>query len=94
MISDDTGEERRPRDPGIKVTESARYFLISAMLPEVTEEQIRIDLEHASLTIAIPGEGEIVRKVVSIPGGSRIIHKKFSRGMLEITLERPSTGPG
>lgn len=93
MVSD-PGMIRKPDDLEIHVAEDERYIRISAMIPWVAEEQIRIDMEHASMMIGFPGEEEMVRKVVSIPGGSRMIRKTFSRGILEITLERPPSRPG
>lgn len=64
-------------------------IVVTVPLDGICEEDIRIDLEGKNLMIrAKKGNGE-VKKTVIIPEGSRIAQKKFSGGVLELTLDLP-----
>lgn len=76
-------------DPPVGITEEGRYIHVSISLPGTTEERIRIDLEKTSFTVSISENGRLFKKAIQVPAGSRVFRKKFSDGVLEISLEKP-----
>jgi HSP20 family molecular chaperone IbpA len=80
-------------DPPIRKTDEGRYIHISIDLPKIAEEQIRIDLEPATVIVSIYDAGDTengntCKKSISVPRGVRVFKKKFSNGVLEIILEK------
>jgi len=76
-------------DPPIRMTTDGRHISISIALPDVSEEQIRIDLEKTTFTLSVMNDGTIVKKDIRVPRGTRICKKKFASGVLDISLEKP-----
>jgi len=74
-------------DPQVGIIDDGRQVRISASLPGVSEEQIRIDLEKTTLTLSISGDRKM-KRVIRIPDGARLFKKKFTEGSLEIVLEK------
>ena len=80
----------RPFDPPIEMTENGRHLWIRISLPGVIEEQIRLGLEKTILTLSVYRDGTKEQKSCRVPEGVRFLKKKFSDGILEITLEKPA----
>jgi len=86
---------RKPRDtisfnPPTSINDNGRLIHIIFALPGITEEQVRIDLEKTDFILSIVDDDRILRKTIQIPEGARLFKKKFSFGVLEIFLEKPS----
>gem|GEM_PF-4786075 len=78
-----------PSGSSAGVSRNEEVIVITVPLSGISEEAIRIDLEGNNLMIrAGKGNGE-VKKTLTIPEGSCIARKKFSGGVLELTLEPP-----
>jgi HSP20 family molecular chaperone IbpA len=78
-------------DPPIRRHSDANRYNISVSLPGVAEEQIRIDLEDSTLTLTLMENKEKFQTEIHVPEGARIFRKKFSEGVLEISLEKTGT---
>jgi HSP20 family molecular chaperone IbpA len=76
-------------DPPILIDDEGRYIQVVIDLPGVVEEQIRIDLEKNTFTLSILDDEMTFRKSIQVPEGARIFKKKFSDGVLNISLEKP-----
>ena len=76
-------------DPPVLIDDDGRYVQVSIDLPGVVEEQIRIDLEKNTFTLSILNDEMTLRKSIQVPEGARIFKKKFSDGVLNISLEKP-----
>jgi HSP20 family molecular chaperone IbpA len=61
---------------------------IIADLPGVSEEWIRLDLEKKTLFISVTNRERSHRVSITLPFVARLGTKKFSKGVLELTLER------
>jgi len=89
-MNHDISQKRKAFDPPVRVTDTGREIHISIDLPGVTEEQIRIDLERTTFTVSIMDHDKPLKKTIQVQKGSRISKKRFSDGILEIFLEKPS----
>ena len=78
-------------DPPVLIDDDGRYIQVSIDLPGVVEEQIRIDLEKNTFTLSILNDEMTFRKSIQVPEGARIFKKKFSDGVLNISLEKPGS---
>jgi HSP20 family molecular chaperone IbpA len=76
-------------DPPVHMTDDDRYIHVSIGLPGTTEEQIRIDLEKTTFTVSVSEHGTLFKKTIQVPAGTRVFRKKFSDGVLKMTLEKP-----
>ena len=70
------------------VTAEKGSIRITAELPGVGEERIRIDLDGKVLTISVNGGGRPYRESIALPCEARLGRKRFSGGVLELFLER------
>ena len=70
------------------VTAEGRSLRITAELPGVGEEMIRIDLDGKVLTISVDGRGRRHRECIALPCEARLGRKRFSNGVLELFLEK------
>ncbi len=61
---------------------------ITAELPGVSEEMIRIDLDGKVLTISVDGKGRRYREDIGLPFEAGFGRKRFSNGVLELLLEK------
>ena len=61
---------------------------VIADLPGVSEERIRLDLEDETLVISADTGERRFRMDIPLPFEAGLGTKKFSKGVLEITLER------
>jgi HSP20 family protein len=78
--------------PEVEFTDTGEYYQISANLPGVLEENIRIDLENNTLKIFATNDGKKYQKTITIPGEFRVSQKKFRDGVLNIVLEKAGEG--
>lgn len=82
-------------EPATTLHDDGKFFRVITALPGVAEEKIRIDLEnHAtSVTIIAADTGIQYKKVITIPFEVRFSKKRFSDGILELTLEKAHPAP-
>jgi len=71
------------------ISETGISFKIICQLPEITEEEIRIDREDTQLVITTSDRNATLIQNITVPAESYIRKKKFRDGTLEIILERP-----
>jgi HSP20 family molecular chaperone IbpA len=89
-MKQENSAEKKAFDPPVSVTDTGRDLHLSIGLPGVSEEQIRLDLEKTTFIVTILDHDKPVKKTIRIPKGARFYKKKFSDGVLEIFLEKPS----
>ena len=65
---------------------------IRSELPGIAEEKIRIDLDNNSVTIWASDTENQYKKVISLPFDVKFSKKRFSEGVLELTLEKTIRG--
>lgn len=77
-------------EPVTTFIEDGKFFHILTEMPGIAEEKIKIDLENqsTSITIAASDTGFHYKKVISIPCEVKFCKKRFSAGVLELTLEK------
>jgi HSP20 family molecular chaperone IbpA len=78
-------------EPVTDIADLGTYFCVTAELPEVVEEKIRVDLDGTFLTIFASHDGKRYKKTIVIPGEVRFGKKKFRHGVLHIILEKNMT---
>jgi len=88
-MNKDNPEDRNRFNPPVRITETDRHVSITIVLDDVSEEQIRIDLEKTNLTVTVSADGEQRSRVIHVPDGVRFFRKKFSNGVLDIYFEKP-----
>ncbi len=81
-------QQRNVFHPPIRITDEGKKIHISVDLPGITEEQIRIELEHTTCTLCISKNEQMLWTEFDVPQGVRFFRKKFSDGLLEIILEK------
>ena len=77
-------------EPVTRLIDEGKFLRILTELPGIAEEKIRIDLENSSTSITIVASDTMkqYKKVIVIPCEVRFRKKKFSDGVLELTLEK------
>ena len=77
-------------EPATTLIDEGKFLRILTELPGIAEEKIRIDLENSSTSITIVASDTVkqYKKVIVIPCEVRFRKKKFSDGVLELTLEK------
>jgi HSP20 family molecular chaperone IbpA len=77
-------------EPVTTVIDEGKFVRILTELPDIAEEKIKIDLENhsTSVTIVAVNTVKLFKKVITIPCEVRFSKKRFSDGILEITLEK------
>jgi HSP20 family molecular chaperone IbpA len=77
-------------EPVTKVIDEGQFLRIITELPGIEEQKIKIDLENHSTSVTIVAVNTVkqFKKVITIPCEVRFSKKKFSDGVLEITLEK------
>jgi HSP20 family molecular chaperone IbpA len=82
-----TGTEKST-EPAITLLDEGNFLHITAELPGILEEKIRIDLEKTSITIVASDTGKHYKKVINLPCEVRFSKKRFSDGTLDLILEK------
>jgi HSP20 family molecular chaperone IbpA len=82
-------------EPVTKVIDEGRFLRILTELPGIAEEKIKIDLENHSTSVTIVAVNTVkeFKRVITIPCEVRFTKKRFSDGILEITLEKTTPYP-
>jgi HSP20 family molecular chaperone IbpA len=84
----DTSGPAEPVEPAATLLDEGKFLRILTELPGVHEEMIRIDVEKATVTIAASNAGKQVKKLVTLPCEASFCMKRFSGGVLTVTLEK------
>lgn len=82
-------------EPPTTLHDEGKFLRILTELPGIAEEKIRIDLENQSTSVTILAADGVVqfKKVINIPFTVRFSKKRFSDGVLELTLEKTNNEP-
>jgi len=82
-------------EPATTLHDEGKFLRILAELPGIAEEKIKIDLENHSTSVTIAASDTAVqyKKVITIPFEVRFSKKRFSDGVLELTLEKTDHAP-
>ena len=75
-------------EPVTTLLDEGKFLHILTELPGVHEEMIRIDVEKNTVTIAASDAGKQVRKMITLPCEVSFCMKRFSGGVLTLTLEK------
>jgi len=77
-------------EPESTIVDEGKFLRILTELPDIAEEKIKIDLETSSTTVTIFALNHVkqYRKVITVPYEVRFSKKRFSDGVLELTLEK------
>jgi len=75
-------------EPATTLLDEGKYLHILTELPGVHEEMIKIDVEKTTVTIAASDAGKQVRKMITFPCEVSFCMKRFSEGVLTLTLEK------
>jgi HSP20 family molecular chaperone IbpA len=77
-------------EPVTTLIDDGKFLRILTQMPGISEEKIKIDLENhtTSVTIVASDTEFQYKKVITIPCEVRISKKRFSDGVLELTLEK------
>jgi HSP20 family molecular chaperone IbpA len=77
-------------EPVTTVIDEGKFLRILTELPGIAEEKIKIDLENHSASVTIVAVNTIkqFKSVITIPCEVRFSKKRFSDGVLELTLEK------
>jgi HSP20 family molecular chaperone IbpA len=77
-------------EPVTAVFDEGKFLRIRTELPGIAEEKIKIDLENTSTSVTIIAADTVMqyKKVITIPCEVRFCKKRFSEGILELTLEK------
>ena len=77
-------------EPETTLVDEGKFLRILTELPGIAEEKIRIDLENSSTSVTIVANDtwKQYKKVIVIPCEVRFSKKRFSDGVLELTLEK------
>jgi HSP20 family molecular chaperone IbpA len=94
-----TGNSRITRypvtiEPATTLFDDGKFLRILTELPNIAEEKIKIDLENSttSVTIVATDHDKQYKKSFTVPCEVRISKKRFTDGVLELTLEKTNTG--
>ena len=77
-------------EPVTTVIDEGKFLRIVAELPGIAEEKIKIDLENHSTSVTILAVNTVsqFKRVITIPCEVRFSKKRFTDGVLELTLEK------
>ena len=80
----------RTTEPVMTLINEEEFFLILTELPGIAEESIKIELENHTNSITIIASDTKVhyKKVIIIPCDVKLSKKRFSDGVLEISLKK------
>jgi len=80
-------------EPVTTIIDDGKFLRIVTELPGISEERIKIDLENKSTSVTIYAMNTVkqYKTVITIPCEVRFSKKRFSEGVLELTLEKNSS---
>ena len=81
-------------EPVISLFDDGKCLRVIAELPGTVEEKVSIDLEKTVVAISATdtGSGKKFKKCIALPFEVRLGKKKFQNGVLDLTLEKTSSG--
>jgi HSP20 family molecular chaperone IbpA len=88
MNNTDTTGPAKTVEPATTLLDEGKFLQILTELPGVNEETIRIDIEKAAVTITASDAGKQVKKMIILPCEVSFCMKRFSGGVLKLTLEK------
>jgi HSP20 family molecular chaperone IbpA len=88
--SDNTGP-KETIEPATTFHDEGKFLRIFTELPGIDEEKIRIDVEKTTVTVIASDAGKPVKKLITLPCEVSFCTKRFSGGVLELTLEKKRT---
>jgi len=82
-------------EPATTLHDEGKFLKILTVLPGIAEERIKVDLENHSTSVTILASDTVIqyKKVITVPYEVRFIKKRFSEGVLELTLEKTNPAP-
>jgi HSP20 family molecular chaperone IbpA len=82
-------------EPATDLIDEGKFLRILTKLPGIAEEKIKIDLENNATSVTIIASDHVnqYKKVITIPSEVRFSKKRFSDGVLELTLEKTGSTP-
>jgi HSP20 family molecular chaperone IbpA len=88
-------KEQEDRKPALKnsafpfrLSVDGDRIQVTAELPGISGEKIRLDLETNTLLISATDGETRYKKKISLPWEARLGKKRFRKGVLELTLEK------
>lgn len=77
-------------EPSTTIFDEGKFLRIVTELPGIAEEKIKIELENITTSVTISASDTVkqYKKVISISHEVRFCKKRFSDGILELTLEK------
>jgi HSP20 family molecular chaperone IbpA len=77
-------------EPVSTLFDDGKFLHIITELPGIAEEKIKVDLENSSTLVTIVAADNAMKykKVITIPCDVKFSKKRFSDGVLELTLEK------
>ena len=87
----DISETPKPAEtvePATTIRDEGKFLHILTELPGIHEEMIRIDVEKTIVTIVASDAGRRVKKMITLPCEVSFCMKRFSEGVLTLTLEK------
>jgi HSP20 family molecular chaperone IbpA len=75
-------------EPVTTLINEGKFLRIVTELPGIAEEKIKIDLEKTTVTIVASDTALQYKKVITVSCEVRFCKKRFSDGVLELTLEK------
>ena len=77
-------------EPVTTLVDEGKFLRILTKLPGIAEEKIKIDLDNSSTSVTIVATDTVkqYKKVINIPREVSFCKKRFSEGVLELTLEK------
>ena len=81
-------------EPEITLLDDGKFLRVLAEMPGIPEEKIKINLDNSSTSITIVASDTVkeYKKVITIPREVSFSKKRFSNGVLELTLEKTNSG--
>jgi len=86
-------KNKKTIEPATTLFDEGKFLRIVTKLPDMAEEKIKIDLENSSTSVTIIASDteKQYKKSISVPCEVRFSKKRFSDGVLELTLEKTNS---
>jgi len=84
------------REEGIpySILVEEEWARVTAVLPGIREEKIMLDFDDKTLVISASGPTRTYRVSIGLPWEARLEAKRFTGGVLQLTLERERAQQG
>jgi HSP20 family molecular chaperone IbpA len=86
----DTASPLKTIEPATTLADEGKFLRIFTVLPGIAEEKIKIELENLTTSVTILASDTVFqyKKVIILPCEVRFSKKRFSDGVLELSLEK------